>query len=55
MKIKIIPCELDEFVSPTLIHQESVVQEGDMVIFLNFRSDRGRELTRAIMEKNFKG
>jgi 2,3-bisphosphoglycerate-independent phosphoglycerate mutase len=28
--------ELDEFVSPTLIHQESVVQEGDMIVFLNF-------------------
>ena len=45
--------ELDEFVSPTLINQESVVQEGDMIVFLNFRSYRGRELTRAIMEKNF--
>ena len=45
--------ETDEFVLPSLIDSESTIKENDMVVFLNFRSDRGRELTRAFKDKSF--
>ncbi len=49
----------DEFVMPTLIcnNGEPVarVSENDSVIFFNFRPDRAREITRAIVDKNFDG
>lgn len=49
----------DEFVEPTLIcnNGEPVarVSENDSVIFFNFRPDRAREITRAIVDKNFDG
>ena len=45
--------ETDEFVLPSLIDSKSTIQENDMVVFLNFRSDRGRELTRAFKDKSF--
>ncbi len=49
--------ETDEFVKPTLIAapgQDLVhIQDGDAVIYMNFRSDRTRELTRAFIEPDF--
>ncbi len=49
--------ETDEFVQPTAIHAVGelpvTMQEGDAVIFMNFRADRARELTRAIIETEF--
>jgi len=45
--------ETDEFILPSLINSESIIKENDMVIFLNFRSDRGRELSRAFKDKSF--
>jgi 2,3-bisphosphoglycerate-independent phosphoglycerate mutase len=51
--------ENDEFVKPTRIHSlnESAVSinDGDTVIFMNFRADRAREITQAFTEKNFMG
>ena len=43
----------DEFVLPTVISGESLIRDGDGVIFFNFRADRARELTRALTEENF--
>ena len=31
------------------------IQDGDSVVFMNFRADRARELTRAFVEKDFAG
>jgi 2,3-bisphosphoglycerate-independent phosphoglycerate mutase len=49
--------ETDEFVKATLIAApgEDVVrvQDGDAIVFMNFRSDRTRELTRAFIEPEF--
>ena len=45
--------ELDEFISPTIIDEKSIIKNNDLVIFLNFRSDRGRELTKALTQENF--
>jgi 2,3-bisphosphoglycerate-independent phosphoglycerate mutase len=35
----------DQYINPTVINQEGVIEDGDGVIFLNFRSDRARQLT----------
>ena len=47
--------ENDEFVSPTLIesNEDMALHDDDAVIFLNFRSDRARQLTNAILDDNF--
>jgi 2,3-bisphosphoglycerate-independent phosphoglycerate mutase len=49
--------ETDEFISPTSIHgkQEKpiTINDGDSIIFMNFRSDRAREITRAFIEPQF--
>lgn len=51
--------ENDEFVQATSIAdspQESIhIKEGDCVVFMNFRADRAREITRALVEANFDG
>jgi 2,3-bisphosphoglycerate-independent phosphoglycerate mutase len=46
----------DEFVLPTIIEDANphgLIQDGDGVIFFNFRADRARELTRALTDGNF--
>jgi len=43
----------DEFIKPTVIAGYDGVREGDTAIFINFRPDRARELTRALCEPDF--
>ena len=43
----------DEFVKPTVIGNYDGVEAGDVAIFMNFRPDRARQLTRALSEPNF--
>jgi 2,3-bisphosphoglycerate-independent phosphoglycerate mutase len=45
--------ESDEFVKATRIGAPAKVEDGDAVIFMNFRADRARELTRAFVEPAF--
>lgn len=47
--------ENDEFVKPTLIEGAQAIQNGDAVIFINFRADRAREITQAFVEESFSG
>ena len=47
--------ENDEFVKPTVIGQPAGVRDGDVVIFVNFRADRARELTMAFVDDPFDG
>jgi 2,3-bisphosphoglycerate-independent phosphoglycerate mutase len=51
--------ENDEFVKPTAIVEagsEPVrMQDGDAIVFMNFRSDRAREITKAFIEPGFTG
>ncbi|MEM1412354.1 MAG: 2,3-bisphosphoglycerate-independent phosphoglycerate mutase [Pseudomonadota bacterium] len=47
--------ESDEFVQPVLIGDFDGIQNGDSVVFINFRADRARELTRAFVEPGFDG
>ena len=43
----------DEFVLPTVIGDYDGTAAGDVAIFVNFRPDRAREMTRALAEPNF--
>jgi 2,3-bisphosphoglycerate-independent phosphoglycerate mutase len=45
--------ETDEFIKPTVIGDYDGVETGDVAIFVNFRPDRGRQLTRALAEQGF--
>ena len=49
----------DEFVEPTLIcngeEPIATIGKNDSVIFFNFRPDRAREITRALVDPNFDG
>lgn len=50
--------ETDEFVIPTMITSDgtaTTIQNDDVVIFMNFRADRARQLTQAFVEDNFTG
>ena len=49
----------DEFVLPTKVYKNGapvgLIEEGDSIIFFNFRPDRAREITRAFSEPEFSG
>lgn len=48
--------ETDEFVQATVIAAEqdsAIMADGDVIIFMNYRSDRARELTRAFTNPDF--
>lgn len=46
----------DEFVKPIIVDDQYFgLQPQDGIIFTNFRADRARELTRALIEPDFKG
>ena len=47
--------ESDEFVKATRIGELATIQDGDSVVFMNFRADRAREITKAFVEKDFAG
>jgi 2,3-bisphosphoglycerate-independent phosphoglycerate mutase len=51
--------ENDEFVKATIICGEdeevATINDGDSVIFMNFRPDRAREITNALIDENFSG
>ena len=44
---------LDEFIKPIVVKGYEGVKENDSVIFYNFRSDRAREITRAVVYPDF--
>ena len=45
----------DEFVEPVVCDSEGTIGDNDSVIFFNFRPDRAREITRAIVDPEFDG
>jgi 2,3-bisphosphoglycerate-independent phosphoglycerate mutase len=48
--------ENDEFVAPTVVAGvDGTVRDGDVVIHLNFRADRARQLTHALVDPEFSG
>lgn len=51
--------ENDEFVKPTVIQADgelsAAMQDGDSLIFMNFRADRAREISKALINEDFDG
>lgn len=47
--------ETDEFVKATTVGAPVRVNDGDVIVYMNFRSDRARELTRAFLDVAFDG
>ena len=45
----------DEFVEPVVCDSEGTISDNDSVIFFNYRPDRAREITRAIVDPDFDG
>ena len=49
--------ETDEFIKPTSIHDENekaiTIQDNDAVVFMNYRSDRARQITDTLLQDNF--
>ena len=48
----------DEFIKPIVMvddHQDPIakIEDNDVIIFFNFRTDRGRQLTRVLTQENF--
>jgi len=51
--------EDDEFVASTIIADDNeapvTIDDGDAVLFMNFRADRARQITHAFVDKGFDG
>ena len=45
----------DEFVVPVVCDKDGTISDNDSVIFFNYRPDRAREITRALVDENFDG
>lgn len=43
----------DEFIKPILINENWIIKPNDVVIFANFRTDRARQLTTVLTQKDF--
>ena len=48
----------DEFIKPIIMvdnenNPKAVIKDGDVIIYFNFRTDRGRELTQALTQTDF--
>ncbi len=47
----------DEFIKPLVVNENgepiATIKEGDVVLFFNFRTDRGRQLTQALSQEDF--
>ncbi len=42
----------DEFIESILLNEDGLIKDGDVVIFFNFRTDRGRELTQVLHQQD---
>jgi 2,3-bisphosphoglycerate-independent phosphoglycerate mutase len=47
--------ETDEFVKPTIIGDAARIVDGDAIVFMNYRADRARQITRAFVDPVFSG
>ena len=45
--------ESDEFVQPTAIAEHSTIKATDGIVFMNFRADRARQLSSALLDESF--
>jgi len=47
--------ETDEFIQSTSIKVPRKINKGDVLIFMNYRADRARQITQAFTDENFQG
>ncbi len=47
--------ESDEFIQPTRVEGAPTIGDGDAVVHMNFRADRAREMTQALVLDDFSG
>jgi 2,3-bisphosphoglycerate-independent phosphoglycerate mutase len=45
----------DEFIVPTVVDKDGMINEGDSVVSFNFRPDRARQFTRTFVDPSFEG
>ncbi len=38
----------DEFLYPLIIHPENTIKDGDLILWMNYRSDRGKQIIKAL-------
>lgn len=43
----------DEFIRPTIIDKEGIINDGDIVFWMNFRTDRSKQILLSLTSKNF--
>lgn len=43
----------DEFIKPILVDASGLIEDGDVLICFNFRTDRGREISLALTQNDF--
>ena len=43
----------DEFVEPVVLNKAGTIDPDDVIIFFNFRTDRGRELSQVLSQEDF--
>ena len=47
--------ETDEFVTPYVVNKDCLIEDGDVIVFFNFRADRMRQIVFALGFENFDG
>ncbi len=47
--------ETDEFIQATVINAPTKINKGDLLIFMNYRADRARQITQAFTDEDFQG
>lgn len=43
----------DEFIKPVILDKNGLIEEGDVIVCFNFRTDRGRQITVALTQQDF--
>ena len=43
----------DEFIRPILVNEEGLIKDGDILLWMNFRDDRAKQILSAFVHKNF--
>ncbi len=47
--------QTDEFLYPLIINSNATIKDGDVILWMNYRSDRGKQIIRALTDENFEG
>ena len=47
--------QTDEFLYPLIINPNDTIKDGDIILWMNFRSDRGKQIISAFTKENFDG